>query len=80
MVVDCSLLLQIGSVVEKQCRTVALGRRRRDFSLQVVLLSNAGFYLGKMLAAGRSVAHVIAVLTVLARRRVRDTGRQLAGR
>lgn len=79
MVVDCSLLLQIGSVVEKQCRTVALGRRRRDFSLQVVLLSNAGFYLGKMLAAGRSVAHVIAVLTVLARRRVRDTGRQLAG-
>ncbi|KAK5965390.1 hypothetical protein GCK32_001897, partial [Trichostrongylus colubriformis] len=46
--------------------------------IKVVLLSNAGHYLGKMLAAGRNAAGVVEILMVLARRRVRDIGRQLA--
>ncbi|VDO49625.1 unnamed protein product [Haemonchus placei] len=47
--------------------------------MKVVLLSNAGHYLGKMLAAGKNATCVVEVLTALARRRVRDIGRQLAG-
>ncbi|KAL6730592.1 hypothetical protein Aduo_001555 [Ancylostoma duodenale] len=53
---------------------------RTEWSGTVVLLSNAGFYLGKMLAEGRNTTAVVATLTALAARRVRDTGRQLAGR
>ncbi|ETN84374.1 hypothetical protein NECAME_01596 [Necator americanus] len=46
---------------------------------QVVLLSNVGFYLGKMLAENKNTTAVIGTLMALATKRVRDTGRQLAG-
>ncbi|EYC17004.1 hypothetical protein Y032_0032g2612 [Ancylostoma ceylanicum] len=60
--------------------TVTFRRSEICDDFQVVLLSNAGFYLGKMLAEGRNTTAVVATLTALATRRVRDTGRQLAGR
>uniref|UniRef100_A0A0K0DFJ8 ERAP1_C domain-containing protein n=1 Tax=Angiostrongylus cantonensis TaxID=6313 RepID=A0A0K0DFJ8_ANGCA len=43
-----------------------------------VLLSNAGFHLGMMLTSRRNTGDVVEALTALARKRVRDTGRQVA--
>ncbi|VDM60950.1 unnamed protein product [Angiostrongylus costaricensis] len=47
---------------------------------RVVLLSNAGFHLGMMLTSRRNSGDVVEALTALARKRVRDTGRQVAER
>lgn len=50
--------------------------------LQAALLSNAGFFLGRLISktTGKHLQEAISLLQTMCQRHVRDVGRQLAGR